>query len=153
MSAQQGLPAPVLDLPTDNGGRASLEDLKGKTVVVFFYPKADTPGCTTEAQDFSALIDGFSARGAVVVGVSRDPVKKLDRFKTRHGLKVILASDETTDVCETWGVWVEKQLYGRKFMGVERSTFLIDPQGVIRRVWRKVSVKGHAQAVLDALAA
>lgn len=145
----EGQPAPALDLPIDGGGRFSLADHHGRTVVLFFYPKADTPGCTTESQDFSALIDDFAAAGAVVIGVSRDPVKKLDRFKARHDLKVILGSDEDGAVTEAWGVWVEKTLYGRQYMSVERATFVIGPDGLIRHVWRKVSVKGHAQAVLD----
>jgi peroxiredoxin Q/BCP len=148
---ETGSPAPALELPTDGGGRVSLEALKGRPVVVFFYPKADTPGCTTESQDFSTRIDDFAALGAAVIGVSKDPVKKLDRFKAKHDLKVILASDETDSVCEAWGVWGEKQLYGRKFMGIERSTFLIAADGTVARAWRKVSVKGHAEAVLEAL--
>lgn len=145
----EGQPAPALDLPTDGGSRFSLADHAGRTVVLFFYPKADTPGCTTESQDFSALIDDFAAANAVVIGVSRDPVKKLDRFKAKHDLKVILGSDEDGAVTEAWGVWVEKTLYGRQYMGVERATFVIGPDGLIRHIWRKVSVKGHAQAVLD----
>ncbi len=149
----EGAPAPALDLPTDGGGRFSLADHAGRTVVLFFYPKADTPGCTTESQDFSALIDDFAAANAVVIGVSRDPVKKLDRFKAKHDLKVILGSDEDGAVTDAWGVWVEKTLYGRQYMGIERATFVIGPDGLIRHVWRKVSVKGHAQAVLDQIRA
>ena len=149
----EGQSAPALDLPTDGGGRFSLADHAGRTVVLFFYPKADTPGCTTESQDFSALIDDFAAANAVVIGVSRDPVKKLDRFKAKHGLKVILSSDEDGAVTDAWGVWVEKTLYGRQYMGIERATFVIGPDGLIRHVWRKVSVKGHAQAVLDQIRA
>lgn len=141
--------APALSLPTDGGGRFDLAAASGP-VVVYFYPKADTPGCTTEGQDFSALIGDFAALGATVVGVSRDPVKKLDRFKTKHDLKVILASDEDGAVCEAWGVWVEKQLYGRKYMGVERATFLIGADGRIAQAWRNVRVAGHAAAVLEA---
>lgn len=146
----EGTPAPTLALPTDGGGRFTLADQKGP-VVVYFYPKADTPGCTTEGQDFSALIDRFAAAGAVVIGVSRDPVKKLDRFKAKHDLKVILGSDEDGVVTEAWGVWVEKTLYGRQYMGIERATFLIDRGGVVRRVWRNVKVKGHAEEVLAAV--
>ncbi|MDI1326944.1 MAG: peroxiredoxin [Brevundimonas sp.] len=148
MEITEGLPAPAFDMAADGGGRASLAALKGQTVVLFFYPKADTPACTTESQDFSALIDDFAGAGAVVIGVSRDPVKKLDRFKAKHDLKVILASDEPEDVTNAWGVWVQKKLYGREYMGIERATFLIDGDGVVRRVWRKVSVKGHAAEVL-----
>lgn len=147
----EGSKAPAFDMPTDGGGRVSLDALKGKTVVLYFYPKADTPGCTTEGQDFSARIDDFAAAGAVVIGVSRDPVKKLDRFKVKHDLKVVLASDEPGDVTEAWGVWGEKTLYGRVYMGIERATFLIDGAGVVRRAWRKVAVKGHAQDVLEAV--
>ena len=142
--------APAFDMATADGGRVSLDGLKGRTVVLYFYPKADTPGCTTEAQDFSALIADFDQAGATVVGVSRDTVKKLDRFRSKHDLKVILASDEPEDVTEAFGVWVEKKLYGREYMGIERATFLIDGTGVVRRVWRKVSVKNHAQEVLAA---
>ena len=147
----EGSKAPAFDMATDGGGRVSLAGPGGKTVVLYFYPKADTPGCTTEGQDFSALIDDFATAGAVVIGVSRDPVKKLDRFKAKHDLKVVLASDEPGDVTEAYGVWGEKTLYGRVYMGVERATFLIDGQGVIRRVWRKVAVKGHAAEVLAAV--
>jgi len=147
----EGQPAPAFDMPTDDAGRVSSADLSGKPCVLYFYPKADTPGCTTEGQDFSALADDFAAAGATVIGVSRDPVKKLDRFKAKYDLKVVLASDEPGDVTEAFGVWVEKSLYGRTYMGVERATFLIDGAGVVRRVWRKVKVKGHAAEVLDAV--
>jgi peroxiredoxin Q/BCP len=146
----EGQPAPAFDMATVGGDRVSLAALKGRKVVLYFYPKADTPGCTTEGQDFSAMIDDFAAAGAVVIGVSRDPVKKLDRFKAKYDLKVILASDEPEDVTQAYGVWVRKKLYGREYMGVERATFLIDGAGVVRRVWRKVSVKGHAAEVLAA---
>ncbi len=146
----EGRKAPAFDMATDGGGRVSLPGLKGKKVVLFFYPKADTPTCTNEAQAFSALADDFAAAGAVIIGVSRDPVRKLDRFKARYDLKVVLASDEPEDVTDRWGVWVQKKLYGREYMGIERATFLIDGAGVVRRVWRKVSVKGHAAEVLAA---
>ena len=151
MTIEAGTLAPAFDMATDSGGRVSLDGLKGKSVVLYFYPKADTPGCTTEGQDFTALGEQFAAAGAVVIGVSRDPAKKLDRFKAKRELSVILASDEDGVVTEAYGVWVEKQLYGRVYMGVERATFLIDGAGRVVRVWRKVSVKGHSQAVLDAL--
>jgi peroxiredoxin Q/BCP len=151
MTIEAGSPAPTFDLPTDGGGSVSLAGLTGKTLVLYFYPKADTPGCTTEGQDFTALSDQFAAADAVVIGVSRDPVKKLDRFKTKAGLGVILGSDETGEVTEAYGVWGEKQLYGRVYMGIERATFLIDGDGIVRRTWRKVSVKGHAGAVLEAV--
>lgn len=147
----ENTPAPAFDLATDGDGRVSLHGLKGKNVVLYFYPKADTPGCTTEGQDFSALIDRFAAANAVVIGVSRDTVKKLDRFKAKHDLKVVLGSDEDGVVTEAWGVWVLKKLYGREYMGIERATFLIDGQGVVRRAWRNVKVKGHAEEVLAAV--
>ncbi|MCH4267107.1 MAG: peroxiredoxin [Brevundimonas sp.] len=147
----ESTPAPAFDLATDGDGRLSLADLKGKNVILYFYPKADTPGCTTEGQDFSALIDRFAAANAVVIGVSRDTVKKLDRFKAKHDLKVVLGSDEDGVVTEAWGVWVLKKLYGREYMGIERATFLIDGQGVVRRAWRNVKVKGHAEEVLAAV--
>jgi len=146
----EGSKAPAFDMATADGGRVSLDGLKGRTVVIYFYPKADTPGCTTEGQDFSARIADFEQAGATVIGVSRDPVKKLELFRTKYDLKVILASDEPEDVTEAFGVWVEKKLYGREYMGIERATFLIDGAGVVRQVWRKVSVKGHADEVLAA---
>lgn len=147
----EGTKSPAIDLPTDGGGRFSLADGSGQATVLFFYPKADTPGCTNEAKDFSALIADFAAAGARVIGVSRDPVRALDRFKTKHDLKVVLGSDEAGAVTEAFGVWVEKSMYGRTYMGVERSTFLIGADGVIRRVWRSVKVKGHAAEVLAAV--
>ena len=147
----EGQTAPAFDLATDGDARVTLAGLKGKSVVLYFYPKADTPGCTTEGLDFSALADQFAAANAVVIGVSRDAVKKLDRFKAKHDLKVILGSDEDGVVCEAYGTWIMKKLYGREYMGVERATFLIDGAGVVRRVWRSVKVKGHAEQVLDAL--
>ena len=146
----EGQTAPAFDLSTDGDARVTLAGLKGKSVVLYFYPKADTPGCTTEGLDFSALADAFGAANAVVIGVSRDAVKKLDRFKAKHDLKVILGSDEDGVVCEAYGTWVMKKLYGREYMGVERATFLIDGAGLVRRVWRNVKVKGHAEQVLEA---
>ncbi len=146
----EGQAAPAFDLATDGDGRVTLDGLEGKSVVLYFYPKADTPGCTTEGLDFSALADQFAAANAVVIGVSRDAVKKLDRFKAKHDLKVILGSDEDGVVCEAYGTWIMKKLYGREYMGVERATFLIDGAGVVRRVWRSVKVKSHAEQVLEA---
>ena len=146
----EGQAAPAFDLATDGGGRVTLDGLKGRSVVLYFYPKADTPGCTTEGLDFSALADQFAAANAVVIGVSRDAVKKLDRFKAKHDLKVVLASDEDGVVCEAYGTWIMKKLYGREYMGVERATFLIDGAGVVWSVWRSVKVKGHAEQVLEA---
>lgn len=151
MSITEGQAAPALALPTDGGGRFDLADQAGRPVVVYFYPRADTPGCTNEGKDFSALIEEFSARGAIVIGISRDPVKALERFKAKHALKVVLGSDEDGAVTNAWGVWVEKTLYGRTYMGVERATFLVDGEGRIARAWPKVKVAGHAQAVLAAL--
>ncbi len=147
----EGMKAPAFEMETSDGARVSSVSLSGRPFVLYFYPKADTPGCTTESQDFSALADDFASAGAVVIGVSRDPVKKLSRFEAKYGLNLILASDEPGDVTEAFGVWVEKSMYGRSYMGVERATFLIDGEGVVRRVWRKVKVKGHAAEVLAAV--
>ena len=150
---QDGDPAPDFSMPTDPDGTVTLTSLKGNPVVLYFYPKDDTPGCTTEAIDFTGLKAAFDALGATIVGVSPDPVAKHAKFRAKHDLAVILASDEDHAVAERYGVWVEKNMYGRKFMGIERSTFLIDAEGRLARVWRKVRVKGHADAVLDALKA
>jgi peroxiredoxin Q/BCP len=142
--------APAFDMPTDDG-RVSLAALRGKSVVLYFYPKDDTPGCTTEAQAFTALADDFAKAGAVVVGVSRDTAAKHGKFRKKYDLTVLLGADEDGAVTEAYGVWVEKSLYGRQYMGIERATFLIGPDGIIRQVWRKVKVAGHAAAVLAAL--
>lgn len=150
MAATEDHPAPALNLPTDNGGQVSLAALKGKPAVVYFYPKDDTTGCTREALDFTALAADFAALGVPVIGVSKDTVKKHDRFKAKHELNLILASDEDGAACEAWGVWVQKKLYGREYMGIERASFLIDAEGKVARVWRNVKVAGHAEAVLDA---
>lgn len=143
--------APDFDLPRDGGGSLRLSGLRGKSAVLFFYPKDDTSGCTQEAIEFSGLKDDFTAAGAVLVGMSPDSAKKHDKFKAKHGLTVDLVSDEDKETLEAYGVWTEKSMYGRKYMGVERSTFLIDPEGKIAKVWRKVKVPGHARSVLDAL--
>lgn len=143
-------PAPALNIATDGDGRFDLAAYKGKKVVVYFYPKADTPGCTTEGLDFSALSDQFAAADTVIIGISRDAVKKLDRFKAKHELKIILGSDEDGVVTEAWGVWILKKLYGREYMGIERATFLVDATGQIARIWHNVKVKGHVQDVLEA---
>ena len=148
-----GDPAPAFDMPTSGGGRVNLGALKGKHVVLYFYPKDDTPGCTTEALNFTEKARQFSAAGAVIVGVSRDSPAKHDKFAAKHGLKLILGADEDGAVCERYGVWVEKTLYGRTYMGVERATFLIDDQGRLARIWRKVRVPGHVDEVLQALKA
>ena len=151
MDISEGKKAPAFDMATSDGGRISSSGLSGRPYVLYFYPKADTPGCTSEGQDFSALADDFAAAGATVVGVSRDSITKLDRFRAKYDLRVVLASDEAGDVTESFGVWVEKSLYGRTYMGIERATFLIDGAGVVRRAWRKVRVKGHAAEVLGAV--
>ena len=142
--------APTFKLPADGGGEIDLADLRGKTVVVYFYPKDDTPGCTTEAIDFSRLSAEFGAANAIIVGISKDSVKKHDKFKAKHDLSVVLGADEDGTVVEAYGVWILKKLYGREYMGIDRSTFLIGPDGHIAQVWRKVKVKGHADAVLEA---
>lgn len=146
-----GDPAPDFTLPADGEGVVSLSDLKGKSVILYFYPKDDTPGCTKQAISFSDKIDDFEAAGATVIGVSKDTPAKHDKFKDKHALKVSLASDAEGDVCERYGVWREKNMYGRTYMGIERSTFLIGPDGEIKQVWRKVKVPGHVEAVLQAV--
>ena len=145
-----GQAAPDFTLPRDGGGDVTLSAMKPKAVVLYFYPKDDTSGCTKEAQAFTEHAGAFDTAGAVVIGVSKDSVAKHDRFVAKYDLGVILASDESSDVCETYGVWVEKSMYGKKFMGIERSTFLVDRDGVIRNVWRKLKVPGHADEVLEA---
>lgn len=147
---EEGQPAPQFEIPTDGGSTVRLSDLVGKTVVVYFYPKDNTPGCTNEAIDFSAHADAFAEAGAVVIGVSRDSVKKHDNFKAKHDLKVTLGADIDGRVTDDYGVWVKKQMYGREYMGIQRATFLIDSAGVIRKIWPKVKVKGHAEEVLAA---
>lgn len=147
----EGSKAPDFVLDTDGGGKVRLADLKGRAVVLYVYPKDDTSGCTVEALAFSALKKKFEAAGATVIGVSPDPVKSHDKFKAKHDLSIMLAADPDKKVLERYGVWVEKSMYGRKYMGAERSTFLIDPQGKVARVWRKVKVPGHADEVLAAV--
>ncbi|SSC66576.1 thioredoxin-dependent thiol peroxidase [Ciceribacter selenitireducens] len=142
--------APDFTLPRDGGGTVSLAEMRGSPVVLYFYPKDDTSGCTTEALAFSALADEFAEAGAKVIGLSPDPVKSHDKFVAKHDLSVILASDEEKAVLSAYGVWKEKSMYGRTYMGVERSTFLIDRDGRVAAVWRKVKVAGHAEAVLKA---
>lgn len=141
--------APDFNLPVNGGGNLALKDLKGKIVVMYFYPKDMTPGCTTEAQDFRDRIKDFDKAGAVVVGVSKDSVKRHDNFVEKQNLPFKLISDEDGSLCEDFGVWVEKNMYGRKYMGIQRATFVIDAKGVIRHVWPKVKVKGHADDVLE----
>ncbi|MDF2232543.1 peroxiredoxin [Albimonas sp. CAU 1670] len=142
--------APDFTLPRDGGGDVALSGLKGKPVVVYFYPKDDTSGCTKEAIEFTGLGEDFAALGAVVLGVSKDPVASHDKFKAKHDLGVTLLSDEEGAVCEAYGVWVEKSMYGRKYMGIERATYLVGPDGRIAQVWRKAKATGHAKQVLAA---
>lgn len=146
-----GSPAPDFTMPRDGGDSLTLSSLRGRPVVVYFYPKDDTSGCTTEAITFSSLSADFDAAGATVIGISPDSVKSHDKFIAKHGLTVVLGADEDKSTLEAYGVWKEKSMYGRTYMGVERSTFLIDPEGKIAAIWRKVKVAGHADAVLKAV--
>lgn len=148
-----GEKAPSFTLPRDGGGTVSLSDYAGKAVVLYFYPRDDTPGCTKESIGFTESAALFDAAGAVVIGVSKDSVKSHDKFVAKHNLGIVLASDENDTLCEDMGVWVEKNMYGKKYMGIERATFLIDGAGVIQQIWRKVKVPGHVDAVLDAVKA
>ena len=151
MSVQAGDTAPSFSLPASGGRTVSSAALQGKPYVLYFYPKADTSGCTKEAQAFQAGLAAFRKKGAQVIGVSRDPVKALDKFATKYGLEFPLASDEAGALTEAYGVWVEKSMYGRKYMGIERSTFLVGADGKIARAWPKVKIDGHADEVLAAL--
>lgn len=153
MTAEVGKKAPAFTLPTDGGGKIKLGDFKGKRVVLYFYPKDDTSGCTKEAIGFRDAMRSLKTLGAEVIGVSRDSVESHDRFKKKHKLNFPLAADPEGKVCEAYGVWVEKSMYGRKYMGIDRSTFLIDEKGIIRHVWRKVKVPGHVDEVKAALKA
>ena len=148
-----GTQAPDFTLPRDGGEMLSLSALRPKAVILYFYPKDDTSGCTREAVDFTALGAEFAAAGAMVVGVSKDSAAKHDKFVAKHALGVALVSDEDSDLCERYGVWVEKSMYGKSYMGIERASFLIDGAGVVRAIWRKVKVPGHAAEVLDAVKA
>ena len=153
MTVNPGDTAPDFTMPTDGGGTVTLSGLRGRKVVLYFYPKDDTPGCTKEASGFRDTLPDFSALEAEVIGISKDTVASHDRFKAKHGLNFRLACDADGKVCEGYGVWVEKSMYGRKYMGIERATFLIDGAGVVRRVWRKVKVPGHVEEVLEAIRA
>ena len=153
MSVNLGDKAPDFTLPTDGNGSVTLSKLRGKPVVLYFYPKDDTSGCTTEACGFRDSFPDYGKTGAVVIGVSRDSVASHDKFKQKHGLPFTLASDAEGKVTEDYGVWVEKSMYGRKYMGIDRSTFLIDKDGVVRGAWRKVKVPGHVGEVLKAVQA
>lgn len=150
---ETGQTAPDFTLPRDGGETLTLSAQKPGKVVLYFYPKDDTPGCTKEAIAFSEHLDAFAEAGATVIGVSKDTIKKHDKFRDKYDLTVTLVSDEDGTVCEDWGVWVEKKMYGKTYMGIERATFLIDGTGVVRDIWRKVKVPGHADAVLEAVKA
>ena len=150
MAVEAGQPAPEFDLPTAGGGRTRLADFRGKALVLYFYPRDDTPGCTKEAQGFAEAYPEFRAAGIELVGVSKDDTASHDKFKAKYGLPFTLASDQADSVVESYGSWVEKSRYGRTYMGIDRSTFLIDGDGIMRRVWRKVSVPGHVAEVLEA---
>jgi peroxiredoxin Q/BCP len=150
MELKPGDKAPAFKLATDGGGQVSLSGLKGTPFVIYFYPKDDTSGCTKEAIAFTALAKKFEALGVALIGVSKDSAASHDRFKTKHKLKLTLASDPEAKVAQQYGVWVEKSMYGRRYMGMERATFLVDAAGKILQVWRRVKVPGHAEAVLTA---
>ena len=150
MPLAEGDTAPDFTMPTDGGGTVSLAGLKGTQVVLYFYPKDDTPGCTKEACAFRDALPDFAAVDARIVGVSKDTAAKHDRFKAKYDLPFTLASDTDGSVCEAYGVWVKKKLYGREYMGIERATFLIGADGRVKRIWRRVKVPGHAEAVLEA---
>ncbi|HYF54509.1 MAG TPA: peroxiredoxin [Salinarimonas sp.] len=151
MTIEVGKPAPAFTLPATGGVPISLEALRGRKVVIYFYPKDDTSGCTKEAQEFSALRAEFAQAGAEIVGVSADDMKSHERFKAKYDLDLILASDESRAMLEVYGVWVEKSMYGRKYMGIERTTVLVGADGRVARVWPKVKVPGHAREVLEAV--
>ncbi|WP_306116596.1 MULTISPECIES: peroxiredoxin [unclassified Roseovarius] len=142
--------APDFTLPRDGGGDVTLSALRPGKAVLFFYPRDDTSGCTKEAIAFTGMVDDFAKAGVTIMGISKDTIAKHDKFRDKHGLGVALLSDAEGDVCEQYGVWKEKSMYGKKFMGIERSTFLIDGDGKVAQVWRKVKVPGHAEAVLEA---
>ena len=153
MSVTEGKKAPAFTVDTDGGGKISQKDLKGKPVILYFYPKDDTPGCTTEACGFRDALPDFGKLDATIIGVSKDSVARHDKFKAKYELPFTLASDEDGSVCEKYGTWIEKSMYGRKYMGIDRATFLIDAGGTVRRIWRKVKVKGHVEEVLAAVEA
>ena len=148
---QEGSPAPDFTMPTDGGGKISLKDLKGKKAVLYFYPKDDTPGCTTESCGFRDAFPEFDKLGVTIIGVSKDSPESHDKFKKKYQLNFPLASDTDGKVCEAFGVWQEKSMMGKKYMGIDRSTFLIDENGKIARIWRKVKVNGHVDEVKEAL--
>ena len=149
MTLSVGKPAPDFTLPTDGGGEVTLSALKGKKVIIYFYPKDDTPGCTKEACGFRDALPDFTKVDAEIIGVSKDSIAKHDKFKAKYELPFTLASDGDGAVCEAYGTWVEKSMYGKKYMGIDRATFLIDENGVLQAEWRKVKVPGHVDAVLE----
>ena len=149
----EGDKAPAFSLPTDGDGTVTLADLKGSPVVLYFYPKDDTPGCTKEAMAFTRLLEEFTDAGAKVIGVSKDTVAKHDKFKDKYALEHMLAADIEGKTCKDYGVWMEKKNYGRTYMGINRATFLIDGNGVLAKIWPKVKVDGHAEEVLEAVTA
>ena len=142
--------APDFALKDQKGKTVKLADFRGKKLLVYFYPKADTPGCTVEAKDFSKLAPAFTRAGTAILGVSADPVRKQDKFKAKHGLSIMLASDETHEMLTAYGVWAKKSMYGRSYMGILRNTYLIGPDGKVAQIWEKVKVAGHADEVLAA---
>jgi peroxiredoxin Q/BCP len=150
MALKEGDKAPDFALPRDGGGTLSLSDLKGRKIVLYAYPKDDTSGCTAESIDFNGLRADFAAAGAEIIGLSPDSVKSHDKFKKKHELELTLLADEEKSLLEAYGIWVQKSMYGRSYMGVERTTILIDGNGIIARIWPKVKVPGHAQEVLAA---
>jgi peroxiredoxin Q/BCP len=153
MSLDAGDAAPAFSMPASGGRTVSLAAMRGKPFVLYFYPKADTPGCTKEACAFQEALPQLGHVGVEVIGVSKDKLPPIEKFAQKYGLQFPLASDESTEVAQAYGVWVEKSQYGRKYMGMERSTFLIDRNGVIAKVWPKVKVEGHAAQVLEAVKA
>ena len=151
MTLAIGDDAPKFSMPSDGGGTVSLSDFKGRYLVLYFYPKDDTPGCTKEAIGFSAVKEEFASLGADILGISKDTVAKHDKFIAKHNLTIALGSDESGQMIESYGVWIEKNMYGKKYMGIERATYLIGPDSKILEIWRKVRVKDHVEKVTDAL--
>ena len=148
---EEGSKAPDFDADRDGGGRIKLSSIKGRNVVLYFYPKDDTPGCTQESCEFSALYEKFTGKNTEIIGISKDSVASHDKFKRKFDLPFALVSDEDHAICEAYGTWVEKKNYGRTYMGIERATFLIDVEGRVRKIWRKVKVNGHVEAIINAL--
>lgn len=148
---QIGDQVPYFSLPSDQGEDIDIANFKGKNIVIYFYPKDDTPGCTIEAKDFSCAIDQFNQLNTIIIGISRDSIKKHQKFRLNHSLKHILLADEDAEICKQFGCWVEKSMYGKKYMGIARRTFLINPEGVISKIWPDVKIKGHVDEVISAL--